>query len=136
MNSINHACCDDADVEVDCSIGIPSACSLDCSTAFLPMWHNCHEFLASTPSGPEFSDFADKCGQAQAAGAESRCGYVEIIPIIMACTDLAPNEDFCVRQPTASIVRAELTALVVYLYLDPLLLLSLNLRSVTIRDNT
>lgn len=32
---------------------------------------------------------------AQAAGAQSTCGYTELLPIIMACTDLGPNEDFC-----------------------------------------
>lgn len=96
MNSVNHACCDDPDVAVDCGAGVPSACSVDCSTAFLPLWHTCHEYLIQ--AGDDFSRFADQCGQAQAAGAQAECGYVEIIPIIMACTDIGPDEDFCVRE--------------------------------------
>lgn len=96
MNSVNHACCDDPDVVVECTQGIPSACSVDCASAYLPLWHTCHEILNGMGDSG-FADFADQCGQAQAAGAESRCGYIEVIPIIMACTDIGPQEDFCVR---------------------------------------
>ena len=96
MNSVNHACCDDPDIAVECTQGIPSACSVDCASAFLPLWPTCHETLAGL-GGIDFAHFADQCGQALSAGAESRCGYAEVIPIIMACTDIAPEEDFCVR---------------------------------------
>ena len=93
MNAVNHQCCDDPDVEVDCSIGVPTACSVDCASAFLPLWQNCQDELDSSGAGSTFHDFAAMCGEAAAAGALSTCGYTELLPIIMACTD--GTENFC-----------------------------------------
>ena len=72
---------------------MPTACSVDCASAFLPLWQNCQDALDSSGAGSTFHDFAAMCGEAEAAGALSTCGYTELLPIIMACTD--GTENFC-----------------------------------------
>ena len=46
-SGVTRMCCDDQDIPTDCSAGVPSACSVDCAEAFLPLWRNCRAELGS-----------------------------------------------------------------------------------------
>jgi hypothetical protein len=93
MNTVNHMCCDDPNyVSIDCSSGVPSTCSVDCASAFLPLWRNCGAELDK--NGADFKDFAAQCSSAESDGAVSECGYTELLPIMLTCSDIS-GVDFC-----------------------------------------
>ena len=50
-------------------------------------------FVFQGSSNAAFAPFSDMCAQSQSDGAVSACGYTELLPIMLDCTNVVG--DFC-----------------------------------------